>query len=758
MDQGNKLQLCSIGTLACAPQACAGEADPALHGDVSVLLVNDDPATLFALRAALSDLEASVVTASSGEQALLCLLRQDFVVVLLDVKMAGLDGFETAQLIRQRPRSYETPIIFLTSHRSTDLDRTTGYELGAVDYLFMPVSPEVLRTKVRVFVDRARAQRLKARSGSGLAHLEHNVCRLSGALRNAAAVRKLAEDVPPYRADLQRLIGEYAGDLMAVLDTRGRWLYASAGYQREFALALQAADSYVDIVHADDRERVATALAGIGAAAPQQHLQYRVQGGSSPRHFESEARLAGADGQLVLVSRDITERKEMEAYVLQQTMHDALTGLPNRLLLLDRLSQATARRDGQQATVALLFIDLDHFKEINDTLGHAAGDRLLQDVAERLSRCVRDGDTVARLGGDEFVVMLLGLHDVEYAGMVAAKIVETVSSACHIEGSALHVTPSIGIAIFPDDADDVETLLRNADIAMYHAKHDGGARYCFFAAQMQEAASRKLMLSSALQRAMAMDEFLLHYQPKIDAVSGAICGFEALMRWPQAGGEPIPPSQFIPVAEETGRIERIGAWAIEQTAAQLSRLAAHGYGQVPIAVNVSALQFRRDTLVASLAAAMQAASVDPRLLEVELTESGVMSNPARTIEILHRLHGIGMSVAIDDFGTGYSSLSYLKRLPIDKLKIDASFVRDIANNPSDAAIVMAIITLGHVLHMTVIAEGVETADQVAFLRAHGCDQMQGNYFSAAVPAEDALALLRRGPFSLAPADQRGAAP
>jgi diguanylate cyclase (GGDEF)-like protein/PAS domain S-box-containing protein len=758
MDQDSRLQLCIVETPGGAPRAAADGVGPPRHDEASVLLVNDDPGTLFALRAALSDLEASVVTAGSGEQALLCLLRQDFAVVLLDVKMAGLNGFETAQLIRQRPRSYETPIIFLTARRSTDLDRTTGYGLGAVDYLFMPVSPDVLRAKVQVFIERARAH---SRQAPAEPQPAHNVRHLSDAWRSVAALRKLAGNGWPHDPDAPSLLLEHAGDFMAMLDADGRWLDASAGYQRQFATEIQAAGRYVDIVHDEDRERVAAALAAVDTDAPQRRLQYRVRGGLQQRHLETEATLVDASGaarQLVLVSRDITERKEMEAYVLQQTMHDALTGLPNRLLLQDRLSQAMASREDRQATVALLFVDLDHFKEVNDTLGHAAGDRLLQDVAERLSSCVRDGDTVARLGGDEFVVVLLGLHDAGYAGMVAGKIVDTVSATCHIEGSALRVTPSIGIAIFPDDAADVETLLRRADIAMYNAKQDGGARYCFFTAQMQEAASRKLMLGSALQRAMAMDEFLLYYQPKVDAASGAICGFEALMRWPQAGGEPIPPSLFIPVAEETGRIERIGAWAIEQTAAQLNRWAAHGYGQVPIAVNVSAQQFRRDTLVTSLAAAAQAASVDPRLLEVELTESGVMSNPARAIETLQRLHGIGMSIAIDDFGTGYSSLAYLKRLPIDKLKIDASFVRDIANNPSDAAIVMAIITLGHVLHLTVIAEGVETADQVAFLRAHGCDQMQGHYFSAAVAAEEALALLRRGPFRLAPLDRQGAAP
>jgi EAL domain-containing protein (putative c-di-GMP-specific phosphodiesterase class I) len=284
---------------------------------------------------------------------------------------------------------------------------------------------------------------------------------------------------------------------------------------------------------------------------------------------------------------------------------------------------------------------------------------------------------------------------------------------------------------------------------MYHAKRDGGAKYCFFAPQMQEAASRRLALGSALQRAIRDGEFVMHYQPKVDSASGAICGFEALIRWPQPDGTLIAPSLFIPIAEETGRIDPIGSWAIREVAAELQRWHALGIDNVPIAVNVSALQFRREDVARSLHAAVQVAGIPPSLLEVELTESGVMSNPAQAIETLQQIHSLGMTIAIDDFGTGYSSLAYLKRFPIDKLKIDASFVRDIATDPSDAAIVLAIIGLAHVLDLTVIAEGVETEAQMAFLIEHGCDELQGNYFSAAVSNDDALGLLRRGPFGIA---------
>jgi diguanylate cyclase (GGDEF)-like protein/PAS domain S-box-containing protein len=728
--------------------------------EASVLLVNDDPRTLFALRAVLSDLDVHIVTALSGEQALMRMLKQDFVVIILDVKMAGLDGFETARLIRKRPRSRHTPMIFLTSHRATDLDRAMGYELGAADYLFMPVAPEVLKAKVQVFIDVARSCQLQLRSDVERKSLSHalqrelaHVSSLNEALRCEAAARRHAESLAQC-ADAERLIVQHAGDFVALLDQRANWLYASPSYQGEFGAAVEPGRSYFDIVHADDRERVCGVLEQLSLGDTQRRLQYRVSG-RAERYLESETNLirAACDSvsQLVMVSRDITERKEMEAYVLHQSFHDPLTGLPNRMLLQDRLTQATAHRERERAqpAVAVLFIDLDHFKEINDSLGHAAGDRLLQDVAERLSACVRDGDTVARLGGDEFVVMLLGLHELEDAALVADKIVARVSEACCIEGSELHITSSIGIAIFPDDGHDADTLLRNADIAMYHAKREGGARFSFFAAPMQEAASRKLALGVALQRAITGGEFILHYQPKVCAASGAICGFEALIRWPQDGGAWIAPSVFIPIAEETGRIDPIGAWAIQQAASELQRWREHGIDAVPIAVNMSALQFRRQNVAADIAAVLAAARVAPCLLEVELTETGVMSNPETAVQILREIHELGMAIAIDDFGTGHSSLAYLKRLPIDKLKIDASFVRDIATDPSDAAIVLAIITLAHILNLTVIAEGVETAAQMEFLVAHGCDEMQGNYFSEPVSNDQALDLLRRGPFSLA---------
>ena len=743
-------------------QGGKGGAGP--QDGISVLLVNDDPGTLFALRAVLSDLDAAVVTAGSGQEALLKLLHQDFVVILLDVKMDGLDGFETARLIRGRARTSTTPLIFLTSHRATDLDRTMGYTLGAADYLFMPVAPAVLKAKVRVFIDLERTRRRQLLSDGECLILNHALRRerersdgLKHALQAEAQARAQAESRAETQAqfgEAERLIGQHAGDYVALLDPLANWVFASQSYEADFGDAVCIGESYLGIVHDDERHRVGAELAQVagGAGPGRARLQYRVCG-TGKHFFESEATLVPpapgcAGGGLVMVSRDITERKELEAYVLHQAFHDTLTGLPNRLLLEDRMHQATSHRSRLAGSLAVLFIDLDRFKEINDTVGHAAGDRVLQAVAERLGTCVRDGDTVARLGGDEFVVLLQELHDVDAAALVADKILKAVGAPCCIEGNELCVTPSIGIAIYPDDGARPDTLLRNADTAMYTAKHDGRARFAFFKPMMQEAASRKLHLGHALQRAIAGTEFVLHYQPKIKAASGDICGVEALIRWPQREGQPIPPSVFIPIAEETGRIDPIGCWALHEAAAQIGRWRERGVRGAPIAVNMSPLQFRRANVAGFIGSVLEHAGIDPAMLEIELTESGVMSDPGKAIEALHQISKLGITIAIDDFGTGYSSLAYLKRLPIDKLKIDASFVRDIATDPSDAAIVRAIITLAHVLNMTVVAEGVETAAQVRFLIAHDCDELQGNYFSAPVCGEEMQAMFARGPFRL----------
>jgi diguanylate cyclase (GGDEF)-like protein/PAS domain S-box-containing protein len=433
--------------------------------------------------------------------------------------------------------------------------------------------------------------------------------------------------------------------------------------------------------------------------------------------------------------RDIAERKAAEQRMLHVASHDTLTGLANRTLLEDRIRLAIARSARSGDYVGVLFIDLDHFKTINDSLGHHVGDRLLQTVAQRIRACLRNDDTVARQGGDEFIVVLPGVQRFEDIGMVAGKIIHSVSAPYSIEGYELHTSASVGVSVFPEDGEDAEALMRNSDIAMYYAKSVGRGNFQFFAPEMNRVAAERLQLETNLRQALGRDEFRLQYQPIVSMGSGKIHGVEALLRWhPESG--PIGPDRFIPVAEDTGLIVPVGEWVLRTACGQFRAWHDQGVALSRVVVNVSVRQFAQKNLVAMIGRILQEMELDPEHLGLEITESLLMENPVEAIRALTALSNMGIQLSIDDFGTGYSSLSYLKRFPIDKIKIDRSFVRDIASDPEDAAIVTAIIAMAHSLDATVVAEGVETDEQLRFLRERGCDEYQGYYFSRPVPAED----------------------
>ena len=456
-----------------------------------------------------------------------------------------------------------------------------------------------------------------------------------------------------------------------------------------------------------------------------------------------------ADEVLLLSARSIGSqigqflaRRKAEERVSRLAQFDDLTGLPNRSTFNQRLQHALAQAQRHAKPLAVLFIDLDRFKIINDTLGHDAGDRVLRQVSERFGECLRESDTVARVGGDEFVVLIEELPDPVHVASVAQKILAAVAEPFILEAQEFRITASIGISTYPDDSADLPTLLKNADLAMYRAKEQGKNNYQFYSAQMNVHSVERLTLESGLRRAVERHEFVLHYQAKIEMQSGRITGMEALVRWQPPGKPLVPPAQFIPLAEETGLIVPIGEWVLKTACARNKYWQDRGLPPLRVAVNLSPRQFAHEQLLQDVARILAETGLDPATLEFEITESMVMHNPQHAVKLLNELKAMGIHLSIDDFGTGYSSLSYLKRFPIDSVKIDRSFIRDIPDDPDDAAITQAIIAMAHGLRLTVIAEGVETTGQVRFLRDHGCDEIQGYYFSKPLPEAEFLRLLQ----------------
>jgi diguanylate cyclase (GGDEF)-like protein len=436
------------------------------------------------------------------------------------------------------------------------------------------------------------------------------------------------------------------------------------------------------------------------------------------------------------------ERKAYQVQLEHQANYDTLTGLPNRNLLHDRLRQAVHGKRTPRNT-AVVFMDLDHFKFVNDSLGHSVGDKLLKGMADRLRMVLREGDTVGRVGGDEFVIILNGQSNEEVIFRAMQRIAARVAEPITIEGKELYVTCSAGISLYPQDGEDVDTLLKNADAAMYRAKEHGRSNFQFYTSEMNERVNERLAMENALRRALERQEFLLHFQQKVELKTGANVGAEALVRWLHPEWGLVRPARFIPLAEETGLIVQLGEWVLREACRQARAWRDDGLNPGVVSVNLSARQFRQEGLVRTVSRILEETGIEPSQLEVELTESMVMHNVEAAIATLQGLKSLGVSLSVDDFGTGYSSLSYLKTLPIDTLKIDRSFVREIGSGSEDdeGVLAQAIISLGHNLHLKVIAEGVETDAQVRFLKRHGCDHVQGFLYGEPVPPADYAKLL-----------------
>ena len=506
--------------------------------------------------------------------------------------------------------------------------------------------------------------------------------------------------------------------------------------------------SFSDLVHPSDRGWVSSEIHDTLKSGERSILEYQIVCADGEVKWISEKSQAIRDdsGNVVMLEGivdDITDRKRSEERLAYLAQYDVLTGLPNRALFYDRLRQAIVRAKREQNMVGLLFLDLDRFKQINDSLGHAAGDRVLRVVADRLKGFLREADTIARLGGDEFTVIIEGVTDAEQVASVAEKIKAALAEAVVLDGHDMLVSASVGITLFPRDAEDIENLIKNADIAMYHAKHRGGRQqYQFYDTGMAPLAAGRLKMEARLKDAIENREFVLHYQPTVDVKSGRVTGMEALIHWQSAEGM-IPPSDFIPLAEESGLILDIGKWVLQAACAQARTWQREGLPPLRLAVNLSPLQFRQENLLGTISEILRATGLAPDHLELEITESAIMDRSSETIATLNRLAELGVHLSIDDFGTGYSSLAYLKQFPVHQLKIDRSFVRDLTVDRDDAAIVSAMIAMSHNLGLEVTAEGVETRDQLEFLRNAGCDVYQGYYFSVPLPPRAFAELIRK---------------
>ena len=543
---------------------------------------------------------------------------------------------------------------------------------------------------------------------------------------------------------------EASVNAVIITDLEGNIEYANPAFERMTGYSVdEVIGRNCRFLQGDDR--LQPGVAGIRDA-----IRLREEGGALLRNYRKDGALFWNDVHIapvrtpdemvthfVGVLNDVTEIKRYEEELERQASVDPLTELANRNVLKDRIRQAVAHAQRHHDFVAIGFMDLDNFKFVNDSLGHSMGDELLRRVAQRLVGCLRGQDTVARYGGDEFAFVLVEQKDERSVAALMERLLRSMDRPFDIGGHKLFVSCSVGLSCHPKDGDDVDTLLKNADAAMYRAKDSGRNNVQFYTPAMNRRVTERLALEAKLRQALAHDEFMLHYQPKVELRSGRIVGMEALLRWNPVAGGTVPPSSFIPLAEETGLIVPIGEWVLHTACSHNRMLQEAGLPAIEVAVNISARQFEPQSLVRLVRQALASSGLNAQCLELELTESLVMRNPVDVIDVLAELKDMGLRLSIDDFGTGYSSLSYLQRFPVDRLKIDQSFVRDIGADPNDAVIARAVISLGHSLGMSVIAEGVSSAEQLAFLRDNDCDEMQGYYFSEPLPIDELAMLLEK---------------
>ncbi|HEX2789954.1 MAG TPA: EAL domain-containing protein [Steroidobacteraceae bacterium] len=688
----------------------------------SVLIIDDDPAFTLLASETLQQAGFEARIASNSRQAVASFESHKPDLVLLDVELPGSNGFELCATLRLMSPGVDVPIVMVTGHDDT-ASIAQAYQVGATDFIHKPVLWPTLPHRIG-FILRARDN-----------------------------MRALQISEHKNRALLQAL-----PDTIFIVDRDGVLLQHITGDDKSHRASL-VGKALEEVLPAGVARAARQAASGASGSDPTTY-EFAVGRGKEQRSFEARLR-PQSDGTLLIVTRDTTERQKAKARIEYLAYYDILTGLPNRQQFVREAGGATRAAREAGRGMALLYLDLDRFKRINDNLGHSVGDALLKNVARRLEQSTRPSDLVApppdgqrpaqarvaRLGGDEFVVLLTDVTDEAQTAAVANRIRQSLAEPLDCGGHRLVVTPSIGIALYPQDGSDIEDLLVKADMAMYQAKDQGRNGFAFYGHSMAVRSLGRLELENDLRSAFQSGDFQIFYQPKVELASGAIIGVEALLRWHHATRGWIAPDVFIPVAEETGLIAELGDWVIRESCKQLNVWASEGLGHLTIAVNVSVQQFARADFVESVLRALWQYGVKPEQLELEITESLLMRNVDDTTACMKRFRAAGVTLSIDDFGTGYSSLGYLRQFPVDSLKIDRSFVKDLHTSDDDAAICAAIIAMARELKLKVIAEGVANAEQLEFLRTHRCDQVQGYLISQPVPVRDLEQLLRSPPYA-----------
>ena len=683
-----------------------------------ILIVDDQPVNIELLDYLLTKTGYANVSSTTDPRAVAALHRAHrFDLIILDLHMPGMSGFEVMEELRPLESGAWLPVLVVTA----DPDKmAAALAAGARDFVGKPFDPVEMLTRIRNLLE----VRLLHRESAGYG------AQLEKAVRERTVALQRFRSAMDASADAIFLIDADGMAIADVSDGACRML----GYSRADLLGADPVRLGLGAPRELERHASRPADDDAEAEVSEAELLHADLRGVVPVEVSWKVHQRAGVRTLIAVARDITERLQAQQSLMHLASYDALTGLPNRTLFYQTLHEAMDAARAGQWGIVVLFIALDRFKFVNDSLGATVGDELLRQFSSRLVGCARVRDTVGRLGGDEFALILAMTHSQQDAVDIAAEVREALRVPFDLHGQHAALTASIGIAMYPDDATDPESLIRNADTAMRRAKEAGRDGCRFYTPGMNVQVLERLELELALRRALDNDEFLLYFQPKMNVHSGRVSGVEALLRWQRPGHGLVLPADFIPVMEDTGLIVRAGAWVIDAACRQIAEWTAAGMADMRVAVNVSSRQFVEGDLEAEIRGALARHGVEPALLELELTESSLMSNAEHTIEVLDRLKRLGIRIAIDDFGTGYSSLAYLKRFPIDKLKIDIAFVRDVTTNAGDAAIAQAIISMAHSLQMEVIAEGVESPAQLDYLGRQHCDEIQGFHFSRPLPA------------------------